>query len=248
MLSCGLVMGCMSLPEDVEKSHQPCTCTCPGGERDGERNRTDWASDPLWGDISSCLFSLSCCILTLHCIYIARHILYTTTAHLGVPKNHQTTSAKTVEAVAKLSSHPLLFAPFYFTASGTFKRILRPCVYLYPPQWWLTAMPLVLKPYEGQPLAPFTFSPSPPATSLDPLDGDAAASGARAEAAKPATFEDRAAAKALLRPPADFAQERDMPILGARPLGDRSEPGRGLVSCESCSRVVMENAWTEHQR
>jgi hypothetical protein len=111
-------------------------------------------------------------------------------------------------------------------------------------------MPLILKPYDGPELQPFTFSPSPPqsATFLDQNDGNAPSGSSGREKSRKATFEDRAGANALLRPPADFLQERDMPMLGARPLGERSEPGRGLLSCETCSRVVMEHAWPDHQR
>lgn len=115
-------------------------------------------------------------------------------------------------------------------------------------------MPLILKPQDGPTLQPFTFSPSPPATATSLLTAnsvdDAASTAVPVSEATPAawSYEERVAARTLLRPPADLLQERDMPSLGAYPLGERSDQGRGLVGCESCSRVVMVHAFEEHQR
>ncbi|GFZ51000.1 hypothetical protein JCM24511_08758 [Saitozyma sp. JCM 24511] len=97
-------------------------------------------------------------------------------------------------------------------------------------------MPITLKPRPSLP--PFTFSPPPSDAEADASDSEQTAQVqvqvAPSQAAPP-------------RPPADFIPERDMHMFGSRPL-DSSEPGKALVKCARCGKVVMELAAVEHKR
>ena len=82
-------------------------------------------------------------------------------------------------------------------------------------------MPLVLR--EASPLPPFTFaqSTSPRQNSRSP----APANGTN---------------------PAEYILEKDQHLFGARLLV--TEPGKALLKCNKCSKIVTEAAGAEHTR
>jgi hypothetical protein len=105
---------------------------------------------------------------------------------------------------------------------------------LYPRPSLRFAMPITLKPRPSLPS--FTFSPPPSDADADASDSD-----------QTTQVQVQVAQVAPPRPPADFIPERDMHMLGSRPL-DSSEHGKALVKCARCGKVVMELAAVEHKR